>query len=204
MYCEILLLQEGANNYSCLCSQCFLLRVIIFEVLFEANTIPSNPWAITAACSQSVEMAQQKFSPSLAAFRWVSDEGTYRIIPKIRPEAYIFQRPFLRGLFLEGLTFGGAYLRREICVSKFVGLALQLEGNLLFLLCFNFYLRAISKYKPPVGLYLEGRFNGEYSCILCYDFGGLFLEGLIHGGAYFWNFMVTHGFSLHMQIHFIL
>ena len=26
---------------------------------------------------------------------------------------------------------------------------------------------------------------------LCYGFGGLFLEGLIHGGAYFWNFTVS-------------
>ena len=28
---------------------------------------------------------------------------------------------------------------------------------------------------------------------LCYRFGGLniYLEGLIHGGAYFWNFTVT-------------
>ena len=28
-------------------------------------------------------------------------------IPKISPEAYIFQRPFLRGLFLEGLYSEG-------------------------------------------------------------------------------------------------
>ena len=48
----------------------------------------------------------------------------YRKIPKISPGAYIFQRPFLSGLFLEGLIFGGAYLRREICVSKSIGLAL--------------------------------------------------------------------------------
>ena len=34
---------------------------------------------------------------------------SYRKIPKISPEAYIF---------------GGAYLRREICVSKSIGLAL--------------------------------------------------------------------------------
>ena len=47
----------------------------------------------------------------------------YRKIPKISPEAYIFQRPFLRGLFLEGPIFGGAYVRREICVSKLIGLA---------------------------------------------------------------------------------
>ena len=48
----------------------------------------------------------------------------YRKIPKISPGAYIFQRPFLRGLFLEGLIFGGAYLRREICISESIGLAL--------------------------------------------------------------------------------
>ena len=48
---------------------------------------------------------------------------TYRKIPKISPGAYIFQRPFLRGLFLEGLIFGGAYLPREICVLKSIGLA---------------------------------------------------------------------------------
>ena len=34
--------------------------------------------------------------------------------------------------------------------------ALQLEGNLPFLLCFTLYLRAISKYKPLGGLNLEG------------------------------------------------
>ena len=49
---------------------------------------------------------------------------TYHKIPKISPGAYFFQRPLLRGLFLEGLIFGGAYLRREICVSKLIGLAL--------------------------------------------------------------------------------
>ena len=35
---------------------------------------------------------------------------TYGKIPKISPRAYIFQRPFLRGLFLERLIFGGAYI----------------------------------------------------------------------------------------------
>ena len=48
----------------------------------------------------------------------------YRKILKISPGAYIFQRPFLRGLFLEELIFGGAYLRRVICVSQSIGLAL--------------------------------------------------------------------------------
>ena len=31
----------------------------------------------------------------------------YHKIPKISPGGYIFQRPFLRGLFLEGLIYGG-------------------------------------------------------------------------------------------------
>ena len=62
----------------------------------------------------------------------------YCKILKISPGAYIFQRPFLRGLFLEGLIFGSF-----ICISKLIGLALSLEGNLLFLLCFTLYLRAI-------------------------------------------------------------
>ena len=33
----------------------------------------------------------------------------HRKIPKISPGAYIFQRPFLRGLFLEGLIYGGKF-----------------------------------------------------------------------------------------------
>ena len=53
-----------------------------------------------------------------------NSEIGYHKIPKISPGACIFQRPFLRGLFLEGLIFEGAYLRREICVSKSIGLAL--------------------------------------------------------------------------------
>ena len=50
------------------------------------------------------------------------------------------------------LFFGGAYLRREICVSKSNGLAFYLEVNLPFLLCFTLYLRAIFKVQAPGGL----------------------------------------------------
>ena len=63
----------------------------------------------------------------------------YRKIPKINPGAYIFQRPFLRGLFFfwgggGGLTFGRAYVRREICVSKSIGLACR--GKEIYHFCF--------------------------------------------------------------------
>ena len=79
--------------------------------------------------------------------------------------------------------YGGAVaFQNQIsnCVS------LQKEGDLPFLFCFTLYLRANSKYKPPRGgwgLYLEGRFTRGF-------LGGLYLEGVIHGGAYFRNFMV--------------
>ena len=72
---------------------------------------------------------------------------------------------------MEGLIFGGAYLRREICVSKSIGLALQLEGNLPFLLCFTLYLRAISKYKLSGGAYI---WRGDLrEGFLHYELGGL-------------------------------
>ena len=101
----------------------------------------------------------------------------YRKIPKISPGAYIFQRPFLKGLFLEGLIFGGVYLRREICVSKSIGLAIQLEVNLPFFALLYFVFEGNFPSKSPRG--------------------GLYLEGLIHGGAYFRNFTVC-GWGLKM------
>ena len=86
-------------------------------------------------------------------------KSKYRKIPKINPGAYIFRRLFLRGLFLEGLIFGGAYLRRKICVSKSIGLALQLEVNLPFLLCFTSYLGAIFQVQAPKGLIFGGAYT---------------------------------------------
>ena len=48
---------------------------------------------------------------------------------------------------------------------------------------FTLYLREISNYKPPGGLYLEGRFNGGFFALRVW--GGLYLEGLKHGGLIF-------------------
>ena len=51
-------------------------------------------------------------------------------------------------------------------------------------LCFTLYLRAITKYKPPGGLYLEGRFNGRFFALRvwgAYIWRGLYMEGLIFG-----------------------
>ena len=62
---------------------------------------------------------------------------------------------------MEGLIFGGAYIRRGLsmegnCVSKSIGLALQFEVNLPFLLCFTLYLRAIFQVQAPGGLIFGG------------------------------------------------
>ena len=97
-------------------------------------------------------------------------EIKYRKIPKISPGAYIFQRPFLRGLFLEGLIFGGAYLRREICVSKSIGLALKLEVNFpVFALCYFAF---------------EGNFQVQAP------------GGLIFGGAYTWRDLFSEFYGI--------
>ena len=114
---------------------------------------------------------------------WSSDViVTYRKLPKISPGAYIFQWTFLRGLFLEGLIFGGVYVRREMCVSKLIKLACsgkEIHHFCFVLLCIRGKIPSTS---PPGGLHSEGRFNWGF---LRYDFGGL-----IYWGAYFPNFTV--------------
>ena len=103
----------------------------------------------------------------------------YHKIPKISPGAYIFQRSFLRGLFLEGLIFGGAYVRREIWVSKSIGLAYiwkEIYHFCFVLLCIRGQFPSTS---PPGGLYSEGWCNGGFFALLvwgAYTRRGLFSE----------------------------
>ena len=88
---------------------------------------------------------------------WSSDViVTYRKIPKISPGAYIFQWTFLRGLFLEELIFGGAYVRREMCVSKLIKLACsgkEIHHFCFVLLCIRGKIPSTS---PPGGLTFGG------------------------------------------------
>ena len=90
-----------------------------------------------------------------------------------------------RGLYFskvlfEGLIFGGAYVRREICASKSIGLALFLLGNLPFSLFYfvfegNFQIQA-----PREGLInLAGRFNKGFFALRAWGahtWRGLFSE----------------------------
>ena len=102
------------------------------------------------------------------------------------PRAYIFQRPFLRGLFLEGLIFGGAYVQREICLSKSIGLACsgkEIYHYCFVLLCIRGQIPSTS---PPGGLpvYSVGRFKGEFFALRfwgAYIWRGLYMEALTFG-----------------------
>ena len=95
----------------------------------------------------------------------------YRKIPKISPGAYIFQRPFLRGLSTEGNLRVKIDWASLIVGSKFTIFAL-------------FYFVFEGKYKPPRGLYLEGRLiRGFFALPVwgAYIWRGLYMEGLIFG-----------------------
>ena len=62
-----------------------------------------------------------------------------------------------------------------------------------FCFVFTLYLRANSKYKPPRCAYI--RRGNLTEGFLRYNLGGLYLEGLVHGGAYFQNFTVIPLYS---------
>ena len=73
---------------------------------------------------------------------------------------------------MEGLIFGRAYVRREICVSKSIGLACSGKEITIFAF-FALYSRANSKYKSPRGAYI---WRGESRRVfLRYDFGGAYI-----------------------------
>ena len=103
----------------------------------------------------------------------------YRKIPKIGPGAHVFQRPFLRGLFFfEWLIVGGAYLRREICVSKSIGLALGVGSKFtvfaLFYFVFEGYFPSTSPREEARGGLIFGRGFFALSVWGAYKWRGFF------------------------------
>ena len=69
--------------------------------------------------------------------------------------------------------------------------SLIVRSKFTVFLCFTLYLSAIFQVQAPGGLivYLElGNLTEGFWCNT--GLGGLYLEGLIHGGAYFRNFTV--------------
>ena len=69
---------------------------------------------------------------------------------------------FWRRLYSEGLIFGGTHVRREICVSKSIGIACsgkEIYHFCIVLLCIRGQIPSTS---PPGDFYSEGRFNGGF------------------------------------------
>ena len=107
----------------------------------------------------------------------------YRKIPKISPGAFIsFQRPFLRGLPLEGLYSEGNLCLKNDWTSLILGR--KFTVFLWFTFEGNFQVHA----PPPRGLYLEGRFNGGFFALGDW--------GLIFRGAYIWRALYMEGLFL--------
>ena len=79
---------------------------------------------------------------------------TYRNISKMSPWAYIFQRPFLRGLFLEGLIFGGAYLQKGNLRFKIDWTSLIVGSKLTVFALFYFVFEGSFPGTSPRGAYI--------------------------------------------------
>ena len=99
---------------------------------------------------------------------------------------------------MEGLVFGGAYIRWEICVTKSIGLGYSWKGNkeklcvtVPFLLCFILHLRAVSKYKPP-GAYVRRSHLTEGFFFLRYEFGGAYTWRGLFSEFYDTSFILPH------------
>ena len=80
---------------------------------------------------------------------------------------------------------GGAYLRREICVSKLIRLAYGWKEFYRFSLFYFVFEDTVFKHKPPGTYIRRGHLTKRF---LRYGF-----EGLIFGGAYFPNFTAWGG-----------
>ena len=113
----------------------FRIRFCFMRVLWHANQLRNGTQCacasadcvllsghLAAACIKQL-VPQVSRVAVIKLCRFDCTKLKCRKIPKISPGAYIFQRPSLRAFFLEGLIFGEAYLRREICISKSIGLA---------------------------------------------------------------------------------
>ena len=96
----------------------------------------------------------------------------------------------------EGLIFGGAYIRRGLSTEGHLRLqidwaSLIVRSKLTVFALFYFVFESnFPSTSPPVGLYLEGRFNGGFFASLvwgAYIWRGLYLEGLIFGILRYFN-----------------
>ena len=163
---KISLIHEGNHYPTLTVFALFYLQVFRLQEV-QVPPVSFETQLIESTCEQSAK-------PAIS----------YRKIPKISPGAYTFQRPFLEGLFFwrglysEGLIYGGKFAFQ----NDWAGLIVGRKFTVLLCVTLYTYLRAISKCKPPEGLYLEGRFNAGFFALRvwgAYIWRGLYMEGLI-------------------------
>ena len=121
---------------------------------------------------------------SLHAIYFLQDRNNlllekYCKILKISAGAYIFQRPFLRGLFLEGLMYGGKFSFQTQLGQLIVGRKFTVFVLFYFVFEGKFQVQA-----PLGGLYSEGRCNRGFFALRvwgAYIWRGLNKDGLVFG-----------------------
>ena len=117
----------------------------------------------------------------------------YLKILKISPWAYIFQRPFLRGLFLEGLIYGGKFAFQN-------RLGWPYSWKKIYHFCFVLlciwgqFLSTSPREGPYIWRgdlrkgFLRYKFGGTYNII----WSGLYMEGLIFGILRYISYFIKH------------
>ena len=108
---------------------------------------------------------------------------TQYTILKISTGAYIFQRPFLRGIYLEGLMYGGKFTFQNRLGQLVVGRKFTIFTLFYFVFESKFQVQA------PRGAYIQ---RGDLTeGFLRYRFGGL-----IFGGAYIWRGLFSEFYGI--------
>ena len=83
---------------------------------------------------------------------------------------------------MELLTFGGAYVRSEVCVSKSIGLAYIVGRKFTVFALFYFVSEGNFPSASPEGAYIRrGDFTEGFCVTSLWGGGGLYMEGLIFG-----------------------
>ena len=113
-------------------------------------------------------------------------ELRYRKIRKIRPGAYIFQRSFLRGLYWEGLIYGGNFAFQNRLGQFIVGRRFTVFS------WFDFVFKdtVFKYYTSPRGFIFGGVIKEN---VFCARYG---FKRLIFGGAYTWRGLFSEFYGI--------
>ena len=110
---------------------------------------------------------------------------SYLKILKINPGAYIFQKPFLRGLFLEGLSTDENLHFKIDWASLIVGTKFTVFAS------FNFVFEGNFPNRSPRGGFWRGHLTEGF---LHYRCGGAF------GGAYTWRGLFSEFYGMCLYV----